>query len=101
MSLLHVSQKKIQLSLWRLLFVRNASRVKRETGIRLKQFVMVRSPLPDPNFQASLRSTVAAALENCNGLQPLRQFYAHRVQVTYERSPTVGYLLYTKAFHFT
>ena len=80
MSLLHVSQQKIESSLWRLLFARTASRVKRETGIMLKQFVMVRSPLPDPNFQASLRSTVAAALENSNGFQPLRQFYAHRVQ---------------------
>ena len=100
-SLLHVSQQKIESSLWHLLFARTASRVKRETGIRLKQFVMVRSPLPDPNFQASLRSTVATGLENSNGFQPLRQFYAHRVQVTYKRSPTVGELLCTKAFHFT
>ena len=62
---------------------------------------MVRSPLPDLNFQASLRSTVAAALENSNGFQPLRQYYANRVQVTYQRSPTVGELLCTMAFQFT
>ena len=66
-----------------------------------KIFLQGLSRLPDPNFQASLRSTVAAALENSNGFQPLRQFYAHRVQVTYKRSPTVGELLCTKAFHFT
>ena len=101
MSLLHVPQQKIESSLWRLLFSGTAPQVKRETGIRLKQFVMVRYPLPDPNFQASLQSTVAAALENSNGFQPLRQFYSHRLQVTYKKSPTVGELVCTKAFHFT
>ena len=50
MSLLHVPQQKIESSLWRLLFARTARRGKRETGIRLKQFVMVRSSLPDAKF---------------------------------------------------
>ena len=101
MSLPHLSQQKMESSLWRLLFVRTASWVRRAPGIWFKKFVKVPSPLPDPNFQASLRSTVAAALENSNDFQPLRQYYTNRVQVTYQRFPTVGELLCTKAFHFT
>ena len=62
---------------------------------------MVQSSLPDPSVQASLRSTVAAAFANPNSFQRLRQFYAHRLQVTHKGSPTFGELLCTKAFHFT